>query len=70
MNVNPRKLLGLPVQSIEQGMQANFLLLDTEAEYAFNPSTLKSKQQNTPFGGKQLKGKVHGVFASGKWFPC
>lgn len=70
MNVNPRKLLGLPAQSIEEGRQANFLVLDTDAEYAFDPSILKSKQQNTPFGGKQLKGKVHGVFTSGKWFPC
>ena len=57
-SAGPRRLMGLPVVSIEIGQPANFLLFDPDAETTFTKEFMKSKSQNTPFIDRTLKGSV------------
>ena len=57
-SAEPRRLMGLPVVSIEVGQHANFLLFDPEAETTFTAEFMRSKSINTPFIGQTLKGRV------------
>ncbi|RSK44910.1 dihydroorotase [Hymenobacter rigui] len=57
-SAEPRRLMGLPVPTIEVGQPAEFLLFDTEAETTFTKEFMKSKSQNTPFINQTLQGRV------------
>ncbi|AII50916.1 dihydroorotase [Hymenobacter sp. APR13] len=57
-SAEPRRLMGLPVPTIEVGQPAECLLFDTEAETTFTREFMKSKSQNTPFINQTLQGRV------------
>lgn len=57
-SAEPRRLMGLPVVSIEVGQPAELILFDTEAETTFTAEFMKSKSINTPFIDQTLKGRV------------
>jgi dihydroorotase len=57
-SAEPRRLMGLPVVSIEEGQPADLILFDPEKETTFTKEFMKSKSQNTPFLDKTLKGSV------------
>ena len=57
-SAEPRRLMGLPVATIEVGQKAECILFDTEAETTFTREFMKSKSQNTPFINQTLKGRV------------
>ncbi|WP_035566193.1 dihydroorotase [Hymenobacter sp. IS2118] len=57
-SAEPRRLMGLPVATIEVGQTAECLLFDTEAETTFTREFMKSKSHNTPFLDQTLKGSV------------
>ncbi len=57
-SAEPRRLMGLPVVSIEKGQPADFILFDAEAETTFSADFMKSKSINTPFIDRTLKGRV------------
>jgi len=61
MAVNPRKIVGLEVPKIEIGEKANLILLDLNKNWIFEESLNLSKSKNSPFIGKELKGKVSHV---------
>ena len=63
---NPRKVFGLTIPVIKEGTEAAVTLFNPETEYIFEESMIKSKSKNTPFAGKQLKGKVIGIFNKGQ----
>jgi len=54
----PRRLMGLPVVSIEVGQAADMVLFDPDGETTFTKDYMKSKSQNTPFVNRTLKGSV------------
>lgn len=56
--VNPRKVLGLHVPVIEPGEKADFVLYLPQKSWELNAQTNASKSANSPFMGKELKGKV------------
>lgn len=62
LSVGPRNVLGLSQSIIEEGNKACLTLFNTEEVWILNKSDLKSKCFNSPFIGKQLKGKVVAVF--------
>lgn len=64
--IAPRKLLKKEINSLQSGQKANFLLVDTQAEYTVLEHQRKSKSANSPFYGKSVKGKVKAVFNNGK----
>jgi dihydroorotase len=57
-SAEPRRLMGLPAVSIEQGQSVDLILFDPGKETTFTKEFMKSKSQNTPFLNKTLKGSV------------
>jgi len=57
-SAEPRRLMGLPVVTIEVGQTADLVLFDPEAESTFTAEFMKSKSINTPFINQTLKGRV------------
>ncbi len=57
-SAEPRRLMGLPAVSIEEGQPAELVLFDPEAETTFTADFMKSKSRNTPFLGQTLQGRV------------
>lgn len=66
LSVMPRTIFGLPVPEIKEGAAANITLFNAAAEYVFEESMIRSKSKNSPFIGKELKGKVIGIINKGK----
>ncbi|MGV3706516.1 MAG: dihydroorotase [Arcticibacter sp.] len=58
LSINPRKILNLPVPTLEIGEAANLVLFSTELDWLFDAGSNKSKSANSPFIGQTLKGKV------------
>jgi len=67
MSVNPRKILQLPDNKIEKGALANLTLIDPNIHWTVDSAVFESKSINTPFQGRELKGKAVGVINQGKW---
>lgn len=66
LSVRPRQIFGLPVPEIKEGATACITLFNPGAEYVFEESMIRSKSKNSPFIGKQLKGKVTGIINKGQ----
>ncbi|HEX5791300.1 MAG TPA: dihydroorotase [Luteolibacter sp.] len=57
-SAEPRRLMRLPVPTIEAGQPADLVLFDPECETTFTEDFMKSKSRNTPFLDKTLQGSV------------
>jgi dihydroorotase len=66
----PADVLGLPGGKLEVGEPADLALIDTNERWIPGRDTLRSKSINTPLIGRELKGKVRGVFLEGKWLSA
>lgn len=64
--VNPRKILGLPLPELKEGERANLTIFNTETEWTFNKSHIRSRSKNTPFVGTAFTGRVLGVINNGQ----
>lgn len=62
----PRKRLNILNPTIAEGEIANITLFNPEGAYNFNEDNIISTSKNSAFLGKQLKGKVYGIFANNK----
>lgn len=62
---NPRRIFNLPVK-IEIGSVADITLFNPTTEFEFSKSDIASNSKNSPFIGKQLKGKVLGTIFENK----
>lgn len=61
ITVNPRKVIGLRVNTIAKGQPADLTIFDPDAEWIFEKQNIRSKAFNNPFVGKQMKGKALAV---------
>ena len=52
---------------IEENAEACLTLFQPEENYTLEASQIRSKARNNPFIGKQLEGKVVGIFNKGKF---
>ena len=68
--INPRKILGINQATLTEGNTANITLFNPELEWEFTKNDIKSKSDNTPFIGEQLKGKALAIFNNGKFEEC
>lgn len=58
MTINPAKAFGLNTGRLSVGSPADMAIIDLECAWVVEPSKLRSKSKNTPYAGRELKGKV------------
>ncbi|MBO5483719.1 MAG: dihydroorotase [Lachnospiraceae bacterium] len=66
MSVNPAKVLDLPKGNLAPGSIADLVIADIETAYTIDSSQFVSKGKNTPFDGKEVKGRIEKTFVDGK----
>lgn len=66
MSYNPARILGIEKGRLEPGKAADIVIADFDETYTIDTSTFVSKGKNTPFNGKQVKGRVYQTLADGK----
>ncbi len=62
----PRTILKMEIPKIEVEEKANLTLFDPNCEWVFDEKSNFSKSKNSPWLGKELKGKAVAVFNNGK----
>jgi dihydroorotase len=68
MSTNPRKIVGLPPITVQEGEVANLTILDPVVTWVVDPSAFKSLSKNSPFGGRRLTGRAVGVINNGQTY--
>ncbi len=63
---NPRSIFGQELQSIKTNNTANLTLFNPAENYIFSKNNILSTSKNSSFIGKELKGKVYGIFSNKK----
>lgn len=64
--VGPRKVLGLPVGSLELGATADVTILDLDAKHSISVESFASRSRNCPYDGWQCRGKVVGTLVGSR----
>ncbi|WP_069650385.1 dihydroorotase [Caloranaerobacter ferrireducens] len=65
MSYNPARILNLNCGLIEEGYEANLVLVDLDEEYQIDTDNFISKGKNNPFNGEKVLGKVKMTFKRG-----
>ncbi len=65
--IQPRTIAGVEVPVIKEGEKANLTVFDPAAKWSFTEKSIRSKSKNTPLVGKELTGKVIGIYNKGTW---
>ncbi|MDQ4095063.1 MAG: dihydroorotase [Actinomycetota bacterium] len=68
LSTTPARILGLDRHGgpLEPGAAANVVVFDTAATWTVAPGELESKSRNTPFAGREMRGKVVHNFFGGR----
>lgn len=67
MCIRPREVFSLPgPRYIEEGEDADLVILDLEKKYRVNPESFYSMGRSTLFEGMEVQGEVVGTFAGGR----
>lgn len=66
--INPRKILGLEVPVLAEGVVANLTLFNPEEEWKFEEKDLISKSKNSPFFGSRFTGRALGIVNKNQFF--
>jgi dihydroorotase len=61
-----KSLFGIEKQSVTEGQKANITLFNPEGKSIFTKENILSKSKNSAFLGKEIKGKVYGIYNQGK----
>lgn len=67
LSYQSRKVVNIPIPSLETGSEANLTLFSPSTEWTFERSSIQSKSKNTPFIGTEMKGKVLGIVNKGTY---
>ncbi|HEY0743561.1 MAG TPA: dihydroorotase [Chryseosolibacter sp.] len=69
VTAGPRQVLGIEVPTIDEGAKANLTLFDPDRTWVLDDRSNFSKSKNSPWFGKELKGKAVAVFNNSRhWF--
>jgi dihydroorotase len=67
LSTAPARILGLNDQGgLRTGRPANLVVFDPDLTWTVDPMSFQSKSRNTPFAGRELRGKVLHTFFNGK----
>jgi dihydroorotase len=58
MSQAPARIAGIPVPTIKEGADANLCLFAPAATWTVSRQTLRSRSENSPWLGKELRGRV------------
>jgi dihydroorotase len=61
----PARIVALPPPAIREGSRADLVLFDPSLRWTVEPSRLRSKSKNTPFSGREVRGKIAMTLVSG-----
>jgi dihydroorotase len=64
---NPRNILNLEVPKIEEGARANLTIFNTNEEWTFEASHIKSKSNNSPYIGTSMRGRAEAIYHKGQF---
>ncbi|CAN5260229.1 dihydroorotase [soil metagenome] len=67
LSLHPRKIAGVEIPSIKVSEKANLTVFDMSATKTYTAKDFYSKSKNTPLVGKELSGKVIGIYNKGQW---
>jgi len=59
---NPRKILNLEIPTIKEGTKANLTLFNSEEEWVYSASEIRSKSKNSPYIDEKLTGRAIAVY--------
>jgi len=68
--VGPRRLLNLPIGSLNIGEPADLTVLDLEKNHTIDSSKFRSRGRNCPYDGWECTGAVHSTFLAGNQLFC
>jgi dihydroorotase len=66
LTVNPARLLGLEAGTLSSGAPADITLIDPDLEWMVDAGVFQSASRNTPFHGRELKGRAVRTIVAGK----
>lgn len=58
MTVNPARMLGQQLGTLQNGLPADIILVDFSAPFIFDKQKMASKARNTPYDGREMYGRV------------
>src|SRR5688572_18501497 len=61
LSINPRRIFGLPKQTIIKTQPCSLTLFDPKKGWLMNENNVKSKSRNSPFINTSLNGKIIGI---------
>ncbi len=65
--IRPRKVLDLPIPTIERGNPAVITIFNPDAEQTVDAKEMESRSKNNPFVGTSLPGRVLGIVTKDQW---
>lgn len=68
LTIGPRKVLGMEHPSIEKDQKANITVFDPDINWTFSKKSIHSKSLNSPYLGKEMKGKAIAVINGSRTF--
>ncbi len=67
LTINPANLLGLSSKgTFKANSDADVTIIDPHARWTIDPTKFRSKSQNTPFGGWEVRGRAHTAVVAGE----
>ena len=68
LSLNARKIFGLDYRAIQKDFPASVTIYQPSEQIEVNETFFRSRSRNSPFIGKQLKGKCWGLLTGRKYF--
>jgi len=65
MSTTPARVFHLPGGNLQRGAPGDVVIFDPDARWRVDPATFYSKSRNTPFGGRELAGRVLRTIVAG-----
>lgn len=66
MTINPAQILHIRKGNLNPGADADLTIFDPEERWVIDPAQFRSKGRNTPFAGREVKGRVKYTIVGGR----
>ena len=65
-SINPQRIMRVSPWGLFEGSAAHLTILDPNRKWKFDVAQSRSKSRNSPFHGRELKGKAVATIVNGK----